>query len=170
MRILQPNYEKSVGKGHLFKRVIIAGTLEWRGTLQLLLLFLFFWCMCVLNPTIWAAHPILHMWIFSPLGPSCRGTPNNSDFINLRNSSLWEFRNQAIKKKCWKGAPFSMGNLSWNIWMKGTLAFCDSKGPLPPIGSSCRGTQIILMSSIYGMHRYRILQPNYEKKCWKGLC
>ena len=123
--------------------------------------------MCVLNPTIWAAHPILHMWIFSPLGPSCRGTPNNSDFINLRNSSLWEFRNQAIKKKCWKGAPFSKGNLSWNIWMKGTLAFCDSEGPLPPIGSSCRGTQIILISSIYGMHRYRILQPNYEKKCWK---
>ena len=23
-----------------------------------------------------------------PLGPSCRGTPNNLDFINLRNSSL----------------------------------------------------------------------------------
>ena len=30
MRILQPNYEKSVGKGHLFENVILAGTLEWR--------------------------------------------------------------------------------------------------------------------------------------------
>ena len=28
MRILQPNYEKSVGKGHLFKRVIVAGTMS----------------------------------------------------------------------------------------------------------------------------------------------
>ena len=34
MRILQPNYEKSVEKGHLFKRVIVAGTIDWRGTLQ----------------------------------------------------------------------------------------------------------------------------------------
>ena len=31
MRILQPSHEKSVGKGHLFERVILAGTLR-RGT------------------------------------------------------------------------------------------------------------------------------------------
>ena len=42
----------------------------------------------------------------------------------------------------------------------------------PSVGPGCRGTQIILISSIYGMNRYeimRILQPSYEKrKCWKG--
>ena len=79
---------KGVGKGHLFKRVIVAGTLEWRGTLQLFFVFvfvflfcfvclfvcLFFWCMCVSNQTIWVAHPILHMWISPPPRPSCRGT------------------------------------------------------------------------------------------------
>ena len=26
--------------------------------------------------------------------------------------------------------------------------------PKPPLGPSCRGTQIILISLIYGMHRY----------------
>ena len=31
MRISQPNYEKSVGKGHFFERVILAGTPEWRA-------------------------------------------------------------------------------------------------------------------------------------------
>ena len=33
MRISQPNYEKvlEIGKGHLFERVILAGTLEWMG-------------------------------------------------------------------------------------------------------------------------------------------
>ena len=67
------------------------------------------------------------------------------------------------EKKCWKGAPFSKGNLSWNIWVKDILAFCDSEGPLPPIGPSCRGTQIILISSIYGMHRYE----NFVIKLWK---
>ena len=33
MRISQPNYEKSSGKEHFFERVILARTLEWRGTL-----------------------------------------------------------------------------------------------------------------------------------------
>ena len=72
------------------------------------------------------------------------------------------------KKKCYKGAPFSKGKLSmlsWNIWVKGTLAFCDSEGPPPPIGPSCRGTQIILISSIYGMHRYE----NFATKLWKKV-
>ena len=37
-----------------------------------------------------------------------------------------------------------------------------------PLGT-CRGTQIFLISSIYGMHRYmRISQPNYEKGVGKG--
>ena len=31
MRISQPNYEKSVWKGHLFERVILAGTLSDKG-------------------------------------------------------------------------------------------------------------------------------------------
>ena len=69
------------------------------------------------------------------------------------------------EKKCWKGAPFSKGNLSWNIWVKGTLAFSDSEGPLPLIGPSYRGTQMILISSIYGMPRYE----NFATKLWKKV-
>ena len=69
------------------------------------------------------------------------------------------------EKKSWKGAPFSKGNLNWNIWVKRTLAFCYSEGPLPPIGPSCRGTQIILISSIYGMHRYE----NFATKLWQKV-
>ena len=77
MRILQPNYEKkSVGNGHLFERVILAGTLKWRGTLQ----------------------------IFYVKSPNFGGS---SAYVNFL-----------------------------------------------PLGPSCRGTQIILISSIYGMHRY----------------
>ena len=39
-----------------------------------------------------------------------------------------------MKKKVLERGTFFKGNLSWNIWVKGTLAFCDSEGPLPPIG------------------------------------
>ena len=34
------------------------------------------------------------------------------------------------------------------------------------LGPSCRGTQIILISSIYGMHRYE----NFATKLWKTKC
>ena len=40
--------------------------------------------------------------------------------------------------------------------------------PQPPRPSPrCRGTQIILISSFMECNVMRILQPNYEKKCWK---
>ena len=38
--------------------------------------------------------------------------------------------------------------------------------PPPP---SCRGTQIILISSIYGMHSYQNFAPKLWKKCCKGV-
>ena len=44
---------------------------------------------------------------------------------------IWEFCNQTMEKKCWKGVPFGKLNLSWNTRVKGTL---DWRGTLrvPP--------------------------------------
>ena len=36
-----------------------------------------------------------------------------------------------------------------------------------PLGT-CRGTQIFLISSIYGMYRYENFATELWKKCWKG--
>ena len=38
----------------------------------------------------------------------------------------------------------------------------------PSPRASCRGTQVILISSIYGMHRYENSATKLWKKCWKG--
>ena len=44
-----------------------------------------------------------------------------------------------------------------------------SSSPNGPLGSSFRGTQIILISSIYGMHLYgNFAAKLWKKKCWKG--
>ena len=36
-----------------------------------------------------------------------------------------------------------------------------------PLGT-CKGTQVFLISSIYGMHRYENFATKLWKKCWKG--
>ena len=43
---------------------------------------------------------------------------------------------------------------------------CEVPSPATPC-PSCRGTQIILISSIYGMHRFENFATNLWKKCWK---
>ena len=70
------------------------------------------------------------------------------------------------EKNVGKGHQFQRVILAGTFEWRGTLAFSDSE-----VGTCCRGTQIILISSIYGMRCYgnfaAFLQPNYEKK---GLC
>ena len=83
-------------------------------------MFTDFWC--VKSTHLGGTSPYsLHMWSYSPSSPppldSLKGHPNNFDFINLWNASLWEFRNQTMEK-CWKGAPLWKGNISWNAWVK----------------------------------------------------
>ena len=125
-----------------------------------------------------------------PLGPNWRGIQIiliSSIYGMHRLLSLWEFRNQQMKKKCWKGTPYSKGYLSRNTWVKGHPSFVcvcvcvcvksTNLGGTSPyilhnfyvkflflpsaIGPSCRGTQIILTSSIYGLHLYEKI------KLWK---
>ena len=67
---------------------------------------------------------ILHMW--SPPPPALVvGAPKYFWFHQWDAS--WEFYNQTMKKKkCWKGAPFWKGNLSWNTKVKGHPASASS--------------------------------------------
>ena len=134
MRILQPTYEKIGGKGHLSKRVIVAGPIEWRDTLQffvclcVFVLFLFFvyvfvlfcfffWCVggcacvCVCVCDIHQFRRLILSYIceFSPPSDLVVGHPNNCDFIDLRNASLWEFRNQKFFKKMLERGTFFKG-------------------------------------------------------------
>ena len=82
------------------------------------------------------------------------GHPNISDFINLWHASLWEFRDLTMKK----------------VLKRGTFLKIHMWSPPPPtqvVGP--RGTQMILISSVYGMHRYGNLATTLWV-CWGHMC
>ena len=115
MRILQPNYEKKVlERGHLFGRVILAGTLEWRGTLQIF---------CVKSTNLGGSSAYVN---FLPLGPSCRGTQIIliSSIYGMHRYYRYEnFATNKWKKSRLKRDTFFKGYLSWNTWVKGHPSF-----------------------------------------------
>ena len=75
------------------------------------------------------------------------------------------------KKNVGNGPRFQRVILAETFEWRGTLALCDSVVPPSPIGPSCRGTQIILISSNlwnaslweFCCFFFFFLQPNYEK-------
>ena len=64
------------------------------------------------------------------------------------------FATKKWRKNVGKGYLFQRVILAGTYEWRGTLALCDSVVPPPPIGSCCRGTQIIWFHQIYGMHRF----------------
>ena len=82
MRISQPNYEKSAGKGHLFEKAYVK------------------------------FPPSRHKFY----------APRGTQMIPVISSvyGMHRYGNLATKlwKKCWKGALFWKGNLSWNTRVK----------------------------------------------------
>ena len=64
---------------------------------------------------------------------------------------MHRYENYATKKwkqNVGKGHLFQRVILAATFEWRDILAFCDSVVPSPPIGPSCRGTQIILISSV----------------------
>ena len=108
--------------------------------------------LCKIHIIIWTSHPHVS-YIWSPSPRHLWGHPNISDFINLWHASLWEFRDLTMKKVL-KRAPF------WKF-------ICEVPPP-PTQVVGPRGTQMILISSVYGMHRYGNLATTLWKKCWRG--
>ena len=113
MRISQPKFFlKNVGKGHVFQRVIVAGTFEWRGTLA--------FCDSVVPPP--------------PIGSSCRGTQIILISSNLWNASLWEFccffepnYEKSVGKGCAENElPFQDGAPVQRAILDGALEWVDT--------------------------------------------
>ena len=77
-----------------------------------------------------------------------------------------------VLKNVGKGYLFQRVILARTFEWRGTLAFCDSIVPPPPIGPSYRGTQIILISSnLWNASLWEFccfFEPNYEKSVWNG--
>ena len=152
MRISQPKiFFLNVGKGHLFQRVILAGSFEWKGILA--------FCDSVVPPP--------------PIGPSCRGTQISLISSNLWNASLWEFccffepnYEKSVGKGCAKitfsrWCPYSKGNFRWRTRVKREPCGC-------PLSPGARGFAhpepigVTPLSITTGILFHLILQNDYN--------
>ena len=107
---------------------------------------------CKIHIIIWTSHPHVS-YIWSPSPSALVGAPKYFWFHQFMACIVMRIPRPNYEKSVEKGHPF------WKF-------ICEVPPPTQVVG--LRGTQMILISSVYGMHRYGNLATTLWKKCWRG--
>ena len=106
---------------------------------------------CKIHIIIWTSHPRVS-YIWSPSPSALVGAPKYFWFHQFMACIVMRISRPNYEKSVEKG------HLYENSYVK-------SPPPTQVVGP--RGTQMILISSVYGMHRYGNLATTLWKKCWR---